>query len=225
MKKKKNFYDLLKNEIFPYDVDCLGKEFIVREETYSPKYMVNTYIFAKNVPVEAGMDVLEIGTGIGVIAIFAAFYGANQVVATDINHAAVANTKENIKRHQVEQFVEVRCGDMFEPLEKTEKFDLIFTCLPYSFADKNMELSMLERGSFDPEYNSYRRFIVEGSRYLKPNGRIMFGFSRELGQLNAIERIANEAGYEIQEIHQELCESDIENYTWTESIFELRKKS
>jgi len=56
----------------------------------------DTELFANNLPVVDGEEMLEIGPGTGVISITAAYKGAKKVVAIDINPDAVRNTQANI---------------------------------------------------------------------------------------------------------------------------------
>jgi len=198
------------------------KKFIVRENTFSPKYIPDAEIFAENMPFHEGLEFLEIGTGIGVISIMAALKGASKVVSTDISPDAVENTRENILKHQLGERVEVRCGDMYDPIQMDEKFDLIFTNLPILYVDQDMEFSIFERSMCDSGYESYKRYITEGHKYLKLGGRIMLGFSTTYGRYNVIEEIASKAGYELNLVYQEFDERIPELTAYME-IFELKR--
>ncbi len=55
-----------------------------------------------------GKNVLEIGTGTGMISLFAAKLGASHVVATDINEMAIENTDLNAERQNVASVIETR---------------------------------------------------------------------------------------------------------------------
>lgn len=74
-------------------------------------------------------SVLDLGTGSGVAAVFAAQW-AGHVVAVDINPAAVRCTRINALLHGVEHKVEVLHGDLFEPV-LGRRFDLILFNPPY----------------------------------------------------------------------------------------------
>jgi release factor glutamine methyltransferase len=78
---------------------------------------------------EAPQRVLDMGSGSGVCAIFAAQI-APRVVAVDLNPAAVRCTRINVLLHQLEERVEVREGDLFEPVQG-ERFDLVLFNPPY----------------------------------------------------------------------------------------------
>ena len=112
-------------ECFPYEVDILGRQFLVFENVFSPKYLADAEVFCRIIPFQAGSSFLEIGCGIGAIAISASQNGAARVVATDINSDAVENTAANIAKHGLSEKVEVRLGDVFSPISKNETFDQI----------------------------------------------------------------------------------------------------
>lgn len=81
------------------------------------------------VPVKPGMAVLDMGTGSGVAAIAAARRGA-RVVAVDMSPEAVRCARINALLNRVEDSVEVRCGDLFEPV-RGERFDLVLFNPPF----------------------------------------------------------------------------------------------
>jgi len=78
----------------------------------------------------AGRKVLEIGTGTGVIAILCLLHGADQVVATDVNPAAVANANYNAAAIELDSNLDVRQVDTgsagtFAKIGNGERFGLI----------------------------------------------------------------------------------------------------
>ncbi|MBI4821993.1 MAG: methyltransferase [Deltaproteobacteria bacterium] len=79
--------------------------------------------------VPRGSQVLDLGTGSGIGAVFAARF-ASHVVASDINPTAVRNTRVNVLLHSLEAKVEVRLGDLFEPVPNL-KFDVVLFNPPY----------------------------------------------------------------------------------------------
>lgn len=73
--------------------------------------------------------VLDMGTGSGICAVFAARF-AQRVVAVDLNPVAVRCARINVLLHQLEERVEVHQGDLFAPVQG-ERFDLILFNPPY----------------------------------------------------------------------------------------------
>jgi predicted RNA methylase len=84
-----------------------------------------------------GKRVMEIGTGSGVISLYAAKLGAAAVVATDINPEAVACARFNAKKLGYDDVMEVRLVSeddsmAFAVIEDDERFDLIISNPPYA---------------------------------------------------------------------------------------------
>lgn len=73
--------------------------------------------------------VLDLGTGCGLLAICAA-QRASRVVAIDINPEAVRCARVNVALNHMEDRVEVRSGDLFEPAHN-ERFNLILFNPPF----------------------------------------------------------------------------------------------
>jgi ribosomal protein L11 methyltransferase len=79
--------------------------------------------------IRPGMDVLDLGTGSGVLAIAAARQGAASVLALDIDDLAVAAARENVAINGVEYVVHVERGSLDVVLSSTDaerrRYDLI----------------------------------------------------------------------------------------------------
>lgn len=79
---------------------------------------------------ERSARVADVGTGSGAIAIAIASACPNaEVWATDISHDAVALARANVRRHRLEDRVQVRHGDLLAPVPGA--IDLIVANLPY----------------------------------------------------------------------------------------------
>jgi release factor glutamine methyltransferase len=185
------------NDTFPYETEVLGVPIVVLADVFSPKYMLGAEPFTRMLDFRPGIDFLEIGPGTGAIALQAALAGARRVLAIDINPAAVANTQANIDKHGLGDRMEVREGDIFEPLRPGEAFDLIFWNVPFGYVEPDSyEITPLRRSTLDPGYEATRRYIHQGGRHLKPGGRLVLGFSSVIGRYQLVERIAAEVGLE-----------------------------
>ncbi len=174
-----------------------ARPFVVHPGVFSPKYFLDTRFFTREIPITEGEEFLEIGCGTGVTSIFAVLRGAKHVTATDINPLAVANTRENVKLHGLEDKITVLEGDLYEPLPADSQFNTIYWNTPFGFVDKNKPLCMLERAVFDPGYETTRRFVQESKKYLKNNGRLLIGFSTTLGRFELLQEFLNNAGFSI----------------------------
>lgn len=68
--------------------------------------------------VVAGDDVIDVGTGSGVLSILAAKLGANSVLALDLDDVAVRAAQENIDVNKVGDIVEVTTGNLLEGVDR-----------------------------------------------------------------------------------------------------------
>ena len=196
-----------------YEVEILGRKFVVYPNVFSPKYFFDTEFFAKELPVQKEEDFLEIGPGTGTVSVFALINGAKHVTAIDINPAAVENTKENAKLNDVEDKITVLQGDIYSPLSEDDKFDTIFWNTPFGYVEE--DVSILEKAVFDPEYKSTKKFIFEAKNHLKKNGRLLIGFSTTLGKFEILEEFLNQAGFKVR------CLAKTESVETHPVLFEL----
>lgn len=96
------------------------------QQVYAPAE--DTFLLADSLLVKEGDEVLEIGTGTGLVALVAS-KKASKVVATDINPHAIECARTNTLLNGVEN-MEIRQGDLFQPVFG-EKFDLVLFNTPY----------------------------------------------------------------------------------------------
>ncbi|HMK53502.1 MAG TPA: HemK2/MTQ2 family protein methyltransferase [Methanobacteriaceae archaeon] len=109
-----------------------GLYFYTHPKVYEPAE--DSFLLAENVETTRKDEVLEIGTGTGIIAIIAARTARN-VVATDINPHAIECTTKNLIANRIFN-VELKEGDLFEPVVG-KKFNLIIFNTPYLPTDED----------------------------------------------------------------------------------------
>ena len=183
----------IKSHKKPYKIKINKIDLIIFPNVFSPKYFTDSEWFAKTIPkIVKKKKLLEIGTGIGIVALFAALRGA-EVVATDINPSAIKNTKENFKRYNLK--IPVILSDMYKNLNSKEKFDFIFWNHPFN-KGKNPKETLLLQGGFDYNYNGLKRYIEEAHKYLKKNGRLLLG-TGNFADLKEIKRLASKYNYKM----------------------------
>lgn len=73
----------------------------------------------------AGMSVLDVGTGTGILAIAAARLGAAHVSAIDVDPVAVHAAKENVETNELLSLVAVREGDLLNGFVPEETYDVV----------------------------------------------------------------------------------------------------
>ncbi len=184
----------------PHQVTVMGKKFTVLPTVFSPKHFKDPEFFVKELPIKKGETFLEIGSGTGIVSIFAIIKGASKVVAIDINPKAVENTKLNVDAHGFKDKIKVLKGDVFEPL-KNEKFDTIFWNTPWGLV-KEDNLTPLESALWDTEYRDTTRFIKNAHKYLNSRRRVLIGFSSSIGDLNYLQEILRDNGYDFKIIKE-----------------------
>jgi SAM-dependent methyltransferase len=148
----------------------------------------------KNTSIYQGKRVLEVGSGSGVLSMVMARHGAAKVVATDIMNACVENTRENARILGLEEIVDVRNGDLFEPVTG-ERFDIIFFAHPF-YCAKPTEGNSLTVAIMD-DGGLFKRFLTEAKSYLNPGGKILSPFSDAAGEGNHPRSHAESHGYGI----------------------------
>ncbi len=217
----KQILDQSQTEKTPYMVSICDKNFIVYKGVFSPKYFFDTEIFATNLPINSGDEILEIGPGTGIISIMTLYRGAKGAVCVDINKKAVKNTIENSKYHELQDKLDARQGNIYASIKKNEKFDVIFWNIPFGLVPVEKKLSFLEKSVFDPGYCATEIFIRDAKQFLKSKGRIYIGFSTTLGNFERLTQIAQKNDYSLKLIYQE---ESSEKYPVKFEIFELVKK-
>ena len=142
------------------------------ENVYEPAE--DSFLFAENINVHKGDEVLDMGTGIGILGVLAA-KKANTVVAVDVNPHAVCCAKENAIRNNVRGKMVFVQGDLFTPLSEKAKFDVIIFNAPYLPTDDVEGDSWLERAwnGGAKGRQIIDRFISEVSKHLKQAGRVL----------------------------------------------------
>ncbi|WP_345684424.1 methyltransferase [Novipirellula caenicola] len=136
-------------------------------------------------------DVLEIGTGTGLIAVLCLQYNANSVVATDINPAAVNNAKYNIAMLTESTQADVRqvphdAPMAFSTIGDRERFDLILSNPPWE--DGTVE-KPAEHAFYDPNFALMDSLLDGLPQHLNIGGRCLLAY----GHLPAIERLLQQA--------------------------------
>ncbi len=131
------------------------------------------------------------GPGTGIIGLFAALKGA-EVTAVDVNENAIENTKLNFQENDVT--VDARVGSVYEPLEASEQFDVIFWNHPFNKTSQQ-DTDPFLKSVFDYEYKHTETYIEEGGAHLSSDGRLLLGTSN-IADLKEIEAIAQTHGYD-----------------------------
>ncbi|MCC7146314.1 MAG: methyltransferase [Phycisphaeraceae bacterium] len=160
-----------------YSIGGYDLDLSVSSGVFNPT--TTTQRLADEVKIPAGATVLDLGCGVGPLAIVSALRGANPVFAVDIVPEAIELAKENIKRAGVADKVTALCGDLFEPV-KDKKFDLIVNDVS-GIADRVARLSPWYPDAVPTGGNDgtdvVLRMLETSPKHLKPNGALYFATS------------------------------------------------
>ena len=126
----------------------------------------------RNGPIPHGASVLDVGTGSGVLAIAAA-QTAGRVVAVDTNPAAVTCARINALLNRAEDRIEVREGDLFEPVAD-ERFDAVLCNPPFY---RGRATTQLEQAFRSPDFAE--RFSDGLPAHLTPEGFALVALSSD----------------------------------------------
>lgn len=154
-------------------------------------------IMEHNPELFAGKRVMEIGTGSGLIALYAAKLGASKVVATDINQAAIDSATMNAKELGFADVFDARLvplDDMsaYSVIGPDEQFDLIISNPPFALdLDADANSALTDRGDLGFS-------IVRGlEQHLAPGGVVVLLYD-SLFYHQVMAKFADYSGYDVR---------------------------
>jgi HemK-related putative methylase len=174
-----------------------GAPFLITPSVLNPKIHRTGKFFAAQLDsrlVHRDALVLDMGTGSGVCAVFAARQ-AQRVVAVDINPAAVRCAVINTLLNDLDHKIDVRHGDLFAPV-RGERFDRVLFNPPFVRAAPRDHRDRAWRSSDVAE-----RFAAGLGAHLKPSGAALVLLST-FGDCAAFLRELHNRGFEIA-VHAE----------------------
>ena len=174
-------------------VRYLDKEFLVYPDTFWP--FADSLPLVEHFRIEPGESVLDVGTGSGVIGIFACYRGAARVVGVDINPAAVRSATHNVQAHGFAGTMQVLQSDLFTALG-SQRFDVITANLPFRNKPAHDVVAMSQ---WDTGFRTNTRFFEQVGQHLNPKGRIYFVQSN-FGEIETMMRLAQAAGLQVVEL-------------------------
>ena len=154
----------------------------------------DSYLLAENLIVEPGDYVLEIGTGTGIVAMYASRITDN-VTVTDINLDAVVLAEHNFKLNNIDN-IEILFGNLFEPV-KNRKFDVILFNTPYLQTEKDEVIDDNLNYAFDGGLNGRKvidLFLDEVKNHLNDKGKLQI-IQSSLSDNNETLRKLDELGF------------------------------
>jgi HemK-related putative methylase len=173
-----------------------GVPLVVLPEVFNPAVYRTGTLLARAVAAwtpglsEDAIRVLDLGTGSGVGAVFAARRGF-QVVAVDVNPEAVRCARINALLHHLDERIDARQGDLFSPVAG-ERFDLVLFNPPFFRGEPAGDLDRAWRGT-----DVLERFAFGLSDALTPDGAALLCLSTD-GDCDALLARLREGGFGIE---------------------------
>jgi len=187
-----------KTEFYSLEFDVTPDCLIPRPETELLAQRAIEFLRQRSGP----QSVCDLGTGCGILAVTIARNVPDaKVVATDLSEPALAVAARNIEKHQLQDRIELRHGDLFEPLvAKLDQFDLLVSNPPYVSA---AEYAALDKNVKDYEprlalyagadgLDVYRRISEKAEQFLKPDGLLLLEIGYTQG--DAVRALLEHAG-------------------------------
>lgn len=169
-------------------------------EIYEPQE--DTYLILDEIKKLANGNVLDMGTGSGILALAAAV-NADHVLGLDINPDAVKFAKDTAKVSGLIN-LEFHHSNLFSYLEdKKQRFDLITFNPPYLPEDiREPKESRLITTGGKKGYELIEKFFEKASKYLMPFGKILIIFSSLTGKEH-VHNIMEKYAFNFQKISEQ----------------------
>ena len=165
-----------------------------------PDFIINTddnvyvpaedsYMLADNLLIEKGQSVLEIGTGSGIVAMYASKL-TDRITVTDINFDACELARKNFEANNIKG-IEILFGNLFEPV-KNRKFDVILFNTPYLPTEDDEVLENTINYAFDGGLNGRKvieLFLNEVGNHLNDGGIVQLIQSSLSGNEETLEKL------------------------------------
>lgn len=194
-----------------------GFRLTVRPTVFHPRYFISSECFAEFL---GGLDlsgkqVVDIGTGSGILALAAARAGAEKVTATDINPNAALTAADNAHANGFGDRVNAVCTDLLSAIDSRPLFDVILSSPPKHAGEPR---NLADRGwHAGPNYRDIAALFDQSRERLKPGGRVYVMVSSD-SDLDVFGTLIDQAGFRARLVHEHSI--FIESFI----IYELRER-
>lgn len=162
----------------------------------------------------AELNILDIGTGSGAIAVTLAKHLLNaKIDAWDVSSEAIAKARKNAKRNEVE--ITLTEIDVFSELPVNKQYDIIVSNPPYVLESEKAEMdrNVLDYDphlalfvSDDDPLIFYRRIAEVAAELLVSSGKLYFEINRSQGA-NTV-KMLEDMGYNHVQLHKDISQCD-----------------
>lgn len=209
------YLDIVRSHTKPYTTEVLGKEIVVFPNVMSPHYDISSSFAIECFENMEGKSVLDMGTGTGILGLFAAMKGAVSVDAIDINPHAIDNAQYNFQKYQFNpHHFKAFYSNIFSKIHTS--YDTILFNPPFH---GNKPHDILEKGVSDENYMFLTSFFEEVGTYFSENSEIYLVFS-DTGDVALLHSLISGNGL----ITINRWERYIEDGDWTCFVYRLMKK-
>jgi len=181
------------------------KEFLIHPKVFHSGKFPSTAWYAEKVIdlTKNDTDFCEIGSGSGIVSCILGYHHKNiKILASDINPYAFENIVLNIKKIGLKNKMSVTISDVFDSIPKERKFDTILWLLPFGYLNPKLKISLEEMQVFDPGYQSIEKFFRDAKNYIKPNGKLLIGFSPDLGNSTLFNNLTKKYSIKIKVLQE-----------------------
>lgn len=169
----------------------------------------DTFLLAENLQINKNNTVLEIGTGSGLVALYAR-EKSDKITVSDINFNALEIAEENFKNNGIDD-IELVFGNLYEPF-KNRKFDVILFNTPY--------LPTEDEDIINDDLNYAFDGGVDGRKVIDP---FLCGLKKHLNEHGKVQMIQSslsniEKTFEILENEGFICEITKKQHFFFEDV-------
>ena len=167
----------------------------------SPALLISSDCFAQFIDSLdlRGKQVIDVGTGSGILALAAARAGAQKVFAADINPNAALNAAENGRANGLGDRVTAVCTNLLSALAPRPLFDVILSSPPKHAGEPR---NLADRGwHAGPAYRDIAALFDQARERLKPGGRLYVMVSSD-SDLDLFSRLIVAAGFRARLAHE-----------------------
>lgn len=214
--------ELINANIEEKEVMIVGLKIVTNPEVFDPSTFFSSQWFAQEISRLTKNDkvLIEVGCGTGIVSIKCAVENPGLMVhATDIIEQAAEQTRRNANLNDVGDRIHTYHGDVLDGVPMTVHADSIFWAMPFGFLEPGDQLVGRDTQVFDPGYRAIRKFFASAKDYLNVEGRLLVGFSIDIGHLELLQEIAHENNFSLDCVAQT---KGIEKEAVSMEIYEAR---